>query len=144
MEMQQTHCYTTWTITLLWKCNMVHRSCYQGKPNMSQYIYIYIYIHTHTHTHTHTQSCSSNTIIATAELLRNSRERRPSIKGDLDWSVTRKLGESIARWWTCLWFIFFCGRWFVSCSVLMVLSEQYEEKQQLVKNLLGEEMTDYN
>jgi hypothetical protein len=23
---------------LLWKCNMVHRSCYQGKPDMSQYI----------------------------------------------------------------------------------------------------------
>jgi RNA polymerase-binding transcription factor DksA len=22
---------------LLWKCNMVHRSCYQGKPDMSQY-----------------------------------------------------------------------------------------------------------
>jgi hypothetical protein len=32
-----THCYTTGTATLLWKCNMVHRSCYQGKPNMSQY-----------------------------------------------------------------------------------------------------------
>jgi hypothetical protein len=30
-----THCYTTGTATLLWKCNMVHRSCYQGKPNMS-------------------------------------------------------------------------------------------------------------
>jgi predicted Zn-dependent protease len=29
MEMQQTHCYTTGTITLLWKC-------YQ-RPNMSQY-----------------------------------------------------------------------------------------------------------
>jgi hypothetical protein len=39
MEMQQTHYYTTGTATLPWKCNMVHRSCYQGKPNMSQYIY---------------------------------------------------------------------------------------------------------
>jgi hypothetical protein len=38
MEMQQTHYYTTGTATLPWKCNMVHRSCYQGKPNMSQYI----------------------------------------------------------------------------------------------------------
>jgi hypothetical protein len=28
---------STVTIALLWKCNMVHRSCYQGKPNMSQY-----------------------------------------------------------------------------------------------------------
>jgi hypothetical protein len=37
MEMQQTHYYTTGTATLPWKCNMVHRSCYQGKPNMSQY-----------------------------------------------------------------------------------------------------------
>jgi hypothetical protein len=27
----------TGTIMLLWKCNMVHRSCYQGKPDMSQY-----------------------------------------------------------------------------------------------------------
>jgi hypothetical protein len=35
MEMQQTHCHTTGTVTLLWKYNMVHRSCYQGKPNMS-------------------------------------------------------------------------------------------------------------
>jgi hypothetical protein len=34
-----THCYTTGTATLLWKFNMVHRSCYQGKPNMSQYVY---------------------------------------------------------------------------------------------------------
>jgi hypothetical protein len=40
MEMQQTHYYTTGTATLPWKCTMVHRSCYQGKPNMSQYIYI--------------------------------------------------------------------------------------------------------
>jgi hypothetical protein len=32
-----THCYATGTVTLQWKCNMVHRSCYQGKPNMSQY-----------------------------------------------------------------------------------------------------------
>jgi hypothetical protein len=23
MEMQQAHCYTTWTITLLWKCNIL-------------------------------------------------------------------------------------------------------------------------
>jgi hypothetical protein len=38
MEMQQTHYYTTGTATLPWKCNMVHRSCYQGKPNMSQYV----------------------------------------------------------------------------------------------------------
>jgi hypothetical protein len=38
MEMQQTHYYTTGTATLPGKCNMVHRSCYQGKPNMSQYI----------------------------------------------------------------------------------------------------------
>jgi hypothetical protein len=37
MEMQRTYCYATGTITLQWKCNMVHRSCYQGKPNMSQY-----------------------------------------------------------------------------------------------------------
>jgi hypothetical protein len=43
MEMQQTHYYTTGTATLPWKCNMVHRSCYQGKPNMSQYL---IYKHT--------------------------------------------------------------------------------------------------
>jgi hypothetical protein len=35
--MQQTHYYSTVTITLLWKCNMVHRSCYHGKRNMSQY-----------------------------------------------------------------------------------------------------------
>jgi hypothetical protein len=42
--MQQTHYYTTGTATLPWKCNMLHRSCYQGKPNMSQYIYIYIYL----------------------------------------------------------------------------------------------------
>jgi hypothetical protein len=28
--MQQTHCYATGTVTLLWKCNMVHRSCHQG------------------------------------------------------------------------------------------------------------------
>jgi hypothetical protein len=40
MEMQQTHYYTTGTATLPWKCNMVHRSCYQGKPNMSQYIIV--------------------------------------------------------------------------------------------------------
>jgi hypothetical protein len=39
MEMQQTHYYTTGTATLPWKCNMVHRSCYQGKPNMSQYVF---------------------------------------------------------------------------------------------------------
>jgi hypothetical protein len=38
MEMQQTHYYTTVTITLLWKRNMVHRSCYHGKRNMSQYL----------------------------------------------------------------------------------------------------------
>jgi hypothetical protein len=37
MEMQQTHYYTTGAATSPWKCNMVHRSCYQGKPNMSQY-----------------------------------------------------------------------------------------------------------
>jgi hypothetical protein len=37
IEMQQTHYYTTGTAMLPWKCNMVHRSCYQGKPNMSQY-----------------------------------------------------------------------------------------------------------
>jgi hypothetical protein len=37
MEMQQTHCYATGTVTLLWKCYRMHRSCYQGKPNMSQY-----------------------------------------------------------------------------------------------------------
>jgi hypothetical protein len=29
-EMQQTHCYATGTVMLLWKCNRVHRSCYQG------------------------------------------------------------------------------------------------------------------
>jgi hypothetical protein len=28
------------TFTLPWKCNMVHRSCYQGKPNMSQYSWV--------------------------------------------------------------------------------------------------------
>jgi hypothetical protein len=38
-KMQYTHCYTTGTVTLLWKCNMMHRSCYQGKPNMSHYIW---------------------------------------------------------------------------------------------------------
>jgi hypothetical protein len=38
MEMQYTQCYTTGTVTLLWKCNMVQRSCYQDKPNMSQYV----------------------------------------------------------------------------------------------------------
>jgi hypothetical protein len=27
------------TFTPPWKCNTVHRSCYQGKPNMSQYFY---------------------------------------------------------------------------------------------------------
>jgi hypothetical protein len=32
--MQQTHYYSTVTITLLWKCNMVRRSCYHGKRNM--------------------------------------------------------------------------------------------------------------
>jgi hypothetical protein len=37
MEMPQTHCYATVTVTLLWKCHKMHRSCYQGKPNMSQY-----------------------------------------------------------------------------------------------------------
>jgi hypothetical protein len=37
METPQTHCYAAGTVTLLWKCNMVHRSCYQGKPDMSQY-----------------------------------------------------------------------------------------------------------
>jgi hypothetical protein len=36
--MQYSHCYATVTAMLLWKCNMVHRSCYQGKPDMSQYI----------------------------------------------------------------------------------------------------------
>jgi hypothetical protein len=41
MEMQYFHCYTTVTAMLLWKCNMVHRSCYQGKPDMSQYLCIY-------------------------------------------------------------------------------------------------------
>jgi hypothetical protein len=30
--MSQTHCYATGTVTLPWKCNMVHRSCYQGNP----------------------------------------------------------------------------------------------------------------
>jgi hypothetical protein len=35
----QTHYYTTGTAALPWKCNMVHRSCYQGKPNMSHYRY---------------------------------------------------------------------------------------------------------
>jgi hypothetical protein len=39
MEMHETHCYATVAITLPWKCNMVHRSCYQVKPNMSQYHY---------------------------------------------------------------------------------------------------------
>jgi hypothetical protein len=42
MEMQYTHCYTTGTVTLLWKCNMIHRSCYQGKPSMSQYVFMYV------------------------------------------------------------------------------------------------------
>jgi hypothetical protein len=30
MEMPQTHCYATVTVTLPWKCYRVHRSCYQG------------------------------------------------------------------------------------------------------------------
>jgi hypothetical protein len=38
MEMPHTHCYATATVTLLWKRYRVHRSCYQGKPNMSHYI----------------------------------------------------------------------------------------------------------
>jgi hypothetical protein len=38
METTQTHCYVAGTVTLPWKCNMVHRSCYQGKPDMSQYV----------------------------------------------------------------------------------------------------------
>jgi hypothetical protein len=41
MEMQYTHCYTTGTVTSLWKCNMVHRSCYHGKRNMSQYVKVH-------------------------------------------------------------------------------------------------------
>jgi hypothetical protein len=36
-----THRYTTGTATLPWKCNMVHRLCYQGKPDMSQYLRIH-------------------------------------------------------------------------------------------------------
>jgi hypothetical protein len=37
MEKPQTHCYAAGTVTLQWKCYKVHRSCYHGKPNMSQY-----------------------------------------------------------------------------------------------------------
>jgi hypothetical protein len=37
METPQTHCYAAGNVTLLWKCCKVHRSCYHGKPNMSQY-----------------------------------------------------------------------------------------------------------
>jgi hypothetical protein len=37
METPQTHCYAAGTVTLLWKCYKVHRSCYHGKPNMPQY-----------------------------------------------------------------------------------------------------------
>jgi hypothetical protein len=43
VQQYQTRYYSnasTVTITLLWKCNMVHRSCYQGKPNMSQYVFL--------------------------------------------------------------------------------------------------------
>jgi hypothetical protein len=40
METPQTHCYAAGTVTLLWQCYKVHRSCYQGKPNMSQYLYL--------------------------------------------------------------------------------------------------------
>jgi hypothetical protein len=32
MEMKQTRCYATGTVTLLWKRNRVHRSCHQGNP----------------------------------------------------------------------------------------------------------------
>jgi hypothetical protein len=39
METPQTHRHAAGTATLPWKCNMVHRSCHQGKPDMSQYIY---------------------------------------------------------------------------------------------------------
>jgi hypothetical protein len=35
MELPQTHCYATATVTLLWKRYRMHRPCYQGKPNMS-------------------------------------------------------------------------------------------------------------
>jgi hypothetical protein len=41
MEAPQTHCYAAGTVTLLWKCYKVHRSCYHGKPNMSQYIILW-------------------------------------------------------------------------------------------------------
>jgi hypothetical protein len=32
MEMQQTDCYATGTVMLLWKRNRVHKSCHQGNP----------------------------------------------------------------------------------------------------------------
>jgi hypothetical protein len=38
METPQTHCYAAGTVTLLWQSYKVHRSCYHGKPDMSQYI----------------------------------------------------------------------------------------------------------
>jgi hypothetical protein len=44
MEMEQTHCYATGTVTLLWKRNRVHRLCHQGNPKYVT-IYIYTYIH---------------------------------------------------------------------------------------------------
>jgi hypothetical protein len=48
METPQTHCYAVGTVTLLWKCYKVHRSCYHGKPNMSQYLYqIVLCVFTH-------------------------------------------------------------------------------------------------
>jgi hypothetical protein len=43
METPQTHCYAAGIVTLLWKCYKVHRSCYHGKPNMSQYVIINIH-----------------------------------------------------------------------------------------------------
>jgi hypothetical protein len=39
MEMLQTHCYATGTITLLWKCYRVHRSCHQGNPTCNNMNY---------------------------------------------------------------------------------------------------------
>jgi hypothetical protein len=48
-----------------------------------------------------TRSAREYTMFAPAQLLRNWREQRPSNKGDLDSSVTGRMGESLTRGWTC-------------------------------------------
>jgi hypothetical protein len=49
-----------------------------------------------------TRSAREYTILASAQLLCNWREQRPSNWGDLDSNVTRRLWQSVARGCTCL------------------------------------------